>query len=196
MIKVNGKQSELVIADFANLEDVLLKIKEVDVKNNGIITDIKVNDEPFSEIYPHQSEDIPISIVNTIEIEYVEIVQMITDIVGEMDKVVELIKKGSTSVSDLLRTGEDTKGLDLLQDLLDVIRDFRGMQAALEESLSEADMHFSANDEQLNELLNEMNDVLANEDWILLADLLEYEFIPFCDKWIEEVEILKDKIKE
>ena len=28
-----------------------------------------------------------------------------------------------------------------------------------------------------------MSDVLENEDWILLADLLEYEFMPQCEEW-------------
>ena len=30
-----------------------------------------------------------------------------------------------------------------------------------------------------------MSDVLENEDWILLADLLEYEFLPLCGEWQE-----------
>lgn len=195
MITVDSKQSELIIANFSNLEEILVKIKEIHISDKFVITDIMVNNEPFTEIYPHQSEDIPSSIIKTIAVKTVSLEQMIADMVDEMYKVVELIKKGSESVSSSLREGEENIGLELLQDLLDVIRDFRSMQSALEISLSGANIAFSANDEQLNELLLEMNDVLSNEDWILLSDILEYEFIPFCNKWKNEVDTLKKSLK-
>ena len=45
-------------------------------------------------------------------------------------------------------------------------------------------------------MLSEMGDVLENEDWILLADLLEYEFIPQCDEWRSTSEVLHQQVIE
>jgi len=41
-----------------------------------------------------------------------------------------------------------------------------------------------------------MTEVLENEDWILLADLLEYEFIPAITRWKVVVARLRDDIRE
>lgn len=194
MITVDGQKSQLLITDFANLEEILMHLRDLDIMEGRILTDLIINGVPFTEIYPHQSEDVASNTINTIEVITVPTKQMILDIVVEMYKVVELIKKGAAEISHLCREGDDTAALELLQDLLDVIRDFRKMQNTLETSLSGVDMTFDANDDQLNKLLTEMNDVLSEEDWILLADLFEYEFIPFCNKWKEEVDILKKNL--
>ena len=35
----------------------------------------------------------------------------------------------------------------------------------------------------LGALLGEICDVMDNEDWMLVADLLEYEYVPACEGW-------------
>ena len=81
--------------------------------------------------------------------------------------------------------------MELFQDLLDVTRDFLGMLHTLRQEFTPVDNEeFSSNVEQLSNLLSEMSEVLAGEDWVLLADLLEYEFQPACESWkkvIQEV---------
>jgi hypothetical protein len=40
-----------------------------------------------------------------------------------------------------------------------------------------------------------MTEVMENEDWILLADLLEYEFLPAVDKWKQVIHLIREDIK-
>lgn len=63
-------------------------------------------------------------------------------------------------------------------------RDFMSMLGVLRERYFSGDAEaFGRKVEKLSTLLSEMSDVLENEDWILLADLLEYEFLPLCEEW-------------
>ena len=55
---------------------------------------------------------------------------------------------------------------------------------------------FAEKTEKFSNMLSEMGDVLENEDWILLADLLEYEFIPLCNDWLETSETLHKQVIE
>ena len=48
--------------------------------------------------------------------------------------------------------------------------------------------------ERVSELLGEMSEVLSGEDWILLADLLEFEFNPVCEAWNKNLEKLRADI--
>ena len=50
--------------------------------------------------------------------------------------------------------------------------------------------------EELSSLFSEMLEVIENEDWILLADLLEFEFIPAVERWKKIVAQLREDIKE
>ena len=197
MIVVDGRDTGLEIQGFENLEQLIIKVMEDKHLTGRIVTDVMVNGEPFSEIYPHQAED-----VETPEIESVEIVSMPTsemavNITRELYKVVTLMDHGARRVAALFRKADDGEALEVYQDLLDVTRDFMGMIGVLRGEFSlKQNANFNEAAEELSSLFSEMVEVIENEDWILLADLLEYEFIPAVERWKKVVAQLREDIKE
>lgn len=184
MIIVDGCKSGKDISNFANLEEVLTSVMEEETMENRVVTDVFVNNESFSEIYPHQAEDIACDSITSVEVRSVPAGELAVDMAAEMNKVATMMGHGARHVARLFREASDTDALELLQDLLDVTRDFMGMISVLRERFaSGGEQEFAEKAEKLSELLSEMTDVLENEDWILLADLLEYEFLPQCDAW-------------
>ncbi|MBO4313623.1 MAG: hypothetical protein J5838_04950 [Desulfovibrio sp.] len=184
MIIVDGCKSEKAISNFANLEEVLLNVMQEAKMEDRVVTDVLVNDELFSEIYPHQAEDLSSSDIKSIEIRTVPASQMALDISGEMHKVAQLMLNGARNVARLFREAKDGDALELLQDLLDVTRDFLNMVSVLRTRyLDGANAEFAEKTQNLSDLISEMSDVLANEDWVLMADLLEYELAPQCEDW-------------
>ncbi len=196
MIIIDGRQSDLKVSNFSNLEEILVRVMEADDMENRIITDVLVNKEQFSEIYPHQAEDIGSDFIESLEVRSVPVNQMALDIITEMNTVVQLMSKGSQQIATLFRQANDTEGLELLQDLLDVTRDFMGMIDALHTEFNvEKSETITANIDKLSALLAEMAEVLENEDWILFADLLEYEFLPTCESWKQIILSLRESIQ-
>ena len=184
MIIVDGTKSASSIATFENLEQALVSIMQDEKMENRVITDVLVNDEAFSEIYPHQAEDITCDAISCLEVRSVPNSELAVDIAGEMGKVATIMEHGARHVARLFREASDTDGLELLQDLLDVTRDFMNMLGDLRGRYAEEDSFgFAEKTETLSALISEMSAVLENEDWILLADLLEYEFMPLCAQW-------------
>lgn len=197
MIIIDGQQSQMNIGNFANLEEILVQVVSNDAMNDRIVTDVIVNEETFSEIYPHQAEDIASEFLRTVEVRSVPVNEMAVNIAREMYKVAQIMGNGSKQISRLFRQAEDAEALELLQDLLDVTRDFMSMLAVLRSEFSlSANKDFSNNSEQFSALLSEMTEVLENEDWILLADLLEYEFLPVCENWKKVIQILREDIRQ
>ncbi len=197
MIIIDGRQSDLQVSNFSNLEEILVRVMEDSTMEQRIITDVLVNKEQFSEIYPHQAEDIGSDFIETVEVLSVPKSQMAVDIVGEMHTVVQLMSKGSQQIATLFRQANDTEGLELLQDLLDVTRDFMGMIEALRvEFKIEMSEAATENSDKLSSLLTEMSEVLENEDWVLFADLLEYEFLPTCENWKQIILTLREDIQK
>lgn len=191
MIIVDGHESSLNIGNFANLEEILAAIMELDELKGRIITDVIVNDENFSEIYPHQAEDMGSDSITKLEIKSEPTDKMAIAMAGEMHKVATLMGNGARNVGKLFREEKTTDALELLQDLLDVTRDFMGMLTKLRDQyLGGADENFVRKTEDLSNLISEMSDVMESEDWILLSDLLEYEFAPIC----EDLRIVGDNL--
>ncbi len=197
MIIIDGRQSDFTISNFANLEELLVSVSASDGMHNRIVTDVFLNNEQFSELYPHQAEDIEANEIERVEIRSVPCTQMAFDISKELHKVSKILQISSTEVSKHLRALNNTEALPLLLDTINVTRDFMAMVAVLRsEFIDRVDEAFVAHVESISQLLGEMNEVLESEDWVLLADLLEYEFIPTCQGWESILDSIQSEIEK
>jgi hypothetical protein len=197
MIVVDGRETGISIQNYGNLEELLVKIVEDGNLDGRVVTDVYVNKEVFSEIYPHQAEDIEVAEIESVEITTVAFSEMAINITNELYKVITLMDHGARRVADLFRQADDGEALEVYQDLLDVTRDFIGMIGVLRGEFSLKDHpDFNKATEEVSNLFSEMVEVLENEDWILLADLLEYEFIPAVSRWKKVIADLHEDIKE
>lgn len=184
MITIDGEKFGKEIKDYANLEEILKDVMTDERMAGRVTTDVFVNDEGFSEIYPHQAEDMATDEISSVKIVTMPVDKMAVEISGEMDKVAKLMASGASNVARLLREGANTDAMELFQDLLDVTRDFMTLIANLRDKyLLQIGLDFQDQTEKFSDLLTEMSEVLESEDWILLADLLEYEFLPACTEW-------------
>jgi len=196
MIIIDGQESPLKVSSFANLEQLIEKVMEDERMQSRIVTDVLVNNESFSEIYPHQAEDMESSYIDRVEIISVHASEMAQSITRELYKVVSLMSKAGGQVAEYFRQADDAQALELYGDLLEVNRDFLNMVGVLRneyaaDSLGDLD----ASLDSLSELFSEMIEIQENEDWILLADLLEYEYLPLVDKTKSIVAQLRESVK-
>ena len=196
MIIIDGRESELTINNFANLEELLISATSDQTLGDRIVTDVFVNDEAFSELYPHQAEDISSNELQRVEICSVPYTEMAMNIAQELDKVTAIMSAGGRRVAALFRQADDDDALELFQDLLEVTRDFISMIGALRANFFMSDDSvFVDHAQRISALLTEMSDVLADEDWILLADLVEYEFVPETESWKEIIQNIRENIR-
>ncbi len=184
MIIIDGRPMDVNMAAFSNLEEILVQVIKDDYLERRVVTDVLLNKEPFNEIYPHQAEDIEVSEIDSLEIQTVPLNEMAVSVAEELHKVVHIMSEGSRQIAQLFRQADDAEALEMLQDLLEVTREFLGMVGLLRyEYTTPGTDSISDRVEAISSLLGEMIEVLENEDWILLADLLEYEFMPVVNDW-------------
>ena len=197
MITIDGRQSKMEIGNFANLEEILVGVMSNEDMDSRIVTDVLVNEESFSEIYPHQAEDIGSDFIKSVEVRSMPVGEMAANIAREMYKVAQIMGNGARHVARLFRQADDAEALDMLQDLLDVTRDFMNMIGVLrnEFCLDSGCKEFNESADQLSNLLTEMSDVLESSDWILLADLLEYEFQPLSQNWKQVIQSIRENLR-
>ncbi|WP_045211725.1 hypothetical protein [Desulfonatronovibrio magnus] len=197
MIVIDGKTTELNVKNYNNLEDLLVNVMGNDMFNQRVVTDVLVDEEAFSEIYPHQAEDIETDEFSKVEIKTMDTTNMAINITRELYKVVTLMSKGGSQVAEYFRQADDAEALDMYQDLLEVTRDFIGMVGALKEGFQLKDSsRMDKAVERLSELFSEMIEVQENEDWVLLSDLLEYEYLPLVESWKKIIADFREELKE
>ncbi len=197
MIIIDGQQSDFSITNYTNLDELLVGLMSQENLDNRIVTDVLVNDEAFSEIYPHQAEDVDCRDIQKVEIKTMGVNEMGVNIARELYKVIRLMNEGARQVADLFRRADDSEALEMYQDLLDVTRDFLSMIGALRDEFSlTKSAQFEGAVKDLSGLFSEMLEVQENEDWILLSDLLEYEFQPLVDRWKSIVAALREDVRK
>lgn len=196
MIIIDGSKTDLRIDNFANLEEILVEAVGDSRLSKRVVTDVLLNDETFSELYPHQAEDITSDEITSVEIRSVPLGEMALNIAQELFKVCDLMASGSRQVARFFRQADDDEALEMLQDMLDVSRNFMAMLGVLRSDFGlTRNVDFSAEVEAFSSLLGEMTEVLESEDWILLADLLEYEFAPMCENWKKVIQDLREGLR-
>ncbi len=196
MIIIDGQRSPLEVANFENLEQIIDKVMEDERMRSRVVTDVLVNNEAFSEIYPHQAEDMETAYISQVEIVSVPALEMAQNITRELYKVVTLMGKGGMQVAESFRMADDAQALELYGDLLEVNRDFLTMVGVLRNEFAmDSSEDFENSLDDLSSLFSEMIEIQENEDWILLADLLEYEYLPLVDKTKSIVAHLRESLK-
>lgn len=171
------------ISNFANLEEILVQVMNSDMENR-IVTDVFINDEAFSELYPHQAEDIDSSEIQKVEVCSVSMEEMAADVTVELHKVISLMESGAQRTASLLRKAEIGSALEVSADVIDVTRHFLGTVGVLRCEFSiNRDEELTPLIDNMSSLLDEMSSMISEEDWFLLADLAEYEFLPACAQW-------------
>ncbi len=184
MILIDGQKSNLSLSNYTNLEEVLASIVADENMEKRIVTDVLVNEKAFSEIYPHQAEDIDVAEISKLELRTVSMEEMASDVVVELPKVIDIMASGAREVASLLRKAELAEGLEMMQDIITVSRDFLSTVQVLRARFAEGQNHdLDKLGVVLGDILSEIGDVMDNEDWILVADLLAYEYVPACEGW-------------
>lgn len=196
MIIIDGHESGLSLSNYANLEEVLTTIMEEESMGQRIVTDVFVDDEAFSELYPHQAEDIDSGSFQRLELRTVSMQEMAVDVTAELPKVIDIMAGGSRQVADLLRRSELADGLEVLQDIIAVSRDLLATIRVLRNAYSTgACRDLDALGDSLGDLLGEIGDVMINEDWLLVADLIEFEFLPACEGWRAVIDAVSEDVR-
>ncbi len=178
--------------------------EESDFKGNtlGAILDSMVGKTPGSYIrriwldekeFPSDDQEalqkIP-SDISSLEVELANLKDLVaTNLTNALEYLKKLIP-GFEQAADLFRAGNEQEANKYYLQILDGIDWFSQVVSIVmnpEEGKMELpdadDENLQARQEKLTELMSQMLEANKNQDWVLLADILEYEMVPFYKDW-------------
>ena len=128
--------------------------------------------------------------IDSLEVELANLKDLVaTNIANALNYLKKLIP-GFEQAADLFRTGNEQEANKYYLQILDGIDWFSQVVSVImkpddgKTELPDADGEsLQVRQEKLTDLMSQMLEANQNQDWVLLADILEYEMVPFYKDW-------------
>ena len=133
--------------------------------------------------------------INSLEIELANLKDLVATNLSNALGYLENLIPGFQQASGLFRMGNEQEankfyiqildGMDWFSEVVNIVMGSQGQGSDSEVILSERQ-------DKLTGLMSQMLEANKNQDWILLADILEYEMAPFYKEWQDILKKLKN----
>ncbi|MDY6973955.1 MAG: hypothetical protein SV775_16800 [Thermodesulfobacteriota bacterium] len=201
-ILLDEMSTEIEETGIRNLEEILLKIATDYVRQGQVITAVKLNGEFYSEENQHDAAGILLTDIESLELHTMaadEIAwQFLENGVSQLYPIIESAQK----ISELFRIADEGEANEQYGRFLDALRFFLRMvdevRGILQLDFSTILVEGSTVEDKvqvLSEMIGRMLEIQEEEDWIILADLLEYEMVPLLEEWRSILPLLKERKK-
>ena len=170
------------------LGDLVLHIEKEGVAQGNVVRSIQIDGEESS---PDASatRKTPLSEIETLEIEISTLSDIVNKNIENADAYLIRLIPGIEKSVELFRMGNEQEankffiniidGIDWLSQVLDMILAAKAISPdTVFDGKSIQDRQAS-----LVDFTQQMVDANKNQDWVLLADLLEYEILPYYQEW-------------
>lgn len=183
---------------FRNLFDVLT----VEMNKEGRqITTIAINDNQLKDNDLYLWLDKPIAELEKLSISSITRSQLIEDQLNGLNEHIETLLTNSTKAAEYFRVGNETEsqryfaavleGLRWFNYFMDLISSFLKIDSQKEKIGTEL---LSQRLAEISTIVNSLADSQESNDWIMLADQLEYELSPVLQKWQKIIPLFKQYI--
>ncbi len=181
----------------ANLEGILSNVENNYLDDGRIIWSVRINGNPYSEDTAHEALEIFPTDIDVLEINTKNEKEISLLFLRTGKEMTDTLIQSALKISELFRTNDLKNTHRHYKDFLEAYQYFSQMVQLCINALSPYDeKHFFRDSkittkiEALEILFNKMISCQEQENWIMLADHLEFEFIPLLKSWQELFPIL------
>ena len=183
-ISINGAETQDPSFQGETLEEVMNAI--VKSRQNSYIRRIWLDGQEVSSDSQDTLKTSTTS-VGLLELELAELQDLLANnLTNAKDYLVKLIP-GFQKAADLFRMGNEQEANQYYLQVLDGIEWFSQVVIIIVSTQKNKSEEKSLEERQkkLTDLMSQMLEANQNQDWVLMADLMEYEMIPFYKDWKE-----------
>jgi hypothetical protein len=190
-VTINEKCIAEDFSHMRSLEEALIALNDRFVPEGQQLFQVRVNGEFFSERYPRESKYMELKEIATLDLKTIPDREMARVILGEAVQQADILCQGIEKSARLFRVAAEDEANHYFAQVLEALRWLlttgetacRVLQVDLGEAAAGQHRLNSSFLRSLQELLSEMLEVSENEDYILLADLMEYDLLPTVREW-------------
>lgn len=187
-IFINGVEETQTYSG-TTVAEVLDKVIQDKVFGGTFISALKL-DNKIVDIDSDKTRQTPIVDVNSLEIEVSSLGSLVIKNIANAEDYLKKLIPGIQQASELFHSGNEQEANKFFLNIVDGIEWFSQVIDAVLNVIGEnsASLRFNKKSildrkQLLLDLITQMLNANKNKDWVLLADLLEYEILPYYKEW-------------
>jgi predicted RNA-binding protein len=187
-VYVNGELREIKIASISTLLDVVTKV-EVTLPPGYIMTEVILNEKILESNWYHNASKIYLLDEDKLHLRVEESSMIARQVLQNSKEQFKMLLKEIEEIADAFRLQDDTKantkfiqGIENLQWFLKILEDATVLIGKPFDTIVDNDTSFTKYVNDLSKQLDRVISIQQQKDWIMLADILEYEVIPALEK--------------
>ncbi len=190
LVTINDEKVPVDFSHLHNLEEVVTEIQERFIPPGQQLFQLHVNGEFFSERYPRESRYVDIGEISRLEVKTISEEEMARLILQDAACQADTLLAGMEQCARLFRVGTEEEANHRFAQVVEALRWLlrtgesacQVLKPDLQKILSRrGPMSRYLGD--LEDLLEEMLEISEDEDYVMLADLMEYELLPMVREW-------------
>jgi hypothetical protein len=190
-VTINEEQIPEDFSHMRSLEEALVDLNDRFVPPGQQLFQVRVNGEFFSERYPRESKYMELKEIFTLDLKTIPDKDMARVILGEAVGQAEILCQAIVKSARLFRVAAEDEANHYFAQVIEALRWLlmtgetacQVLDVDLGKAVSRQEGQPSSFFQNLQDLLGEMVEISENEDYILLADLMEYELLPTVREW-------------
>lgn len=188
-VLVDGKA---LSGDFAgeNLLELLQAISDEHLGDDLAIRELLINGDPYEENVHGAPDSVMLTGIQRLEIETISSRDLALGFLESYQPVLDTLAQATEKVAELFRVGDEQQANEEYLQFLEALELLLESMQRVTEALN-LDMENVTYDgvsarerlDRLSELTGEMLAAQEEDDWVLLADLLQYDLKPEFEAW-------------
>lgn len=178
---INGQNVEAEKIPGGNLEEILGEIQEHQVDGN-VVGQVLVNGKDYSEDVPHAAVELERSDIDTLELTTRTAEEIAAHFIENGGLIVESMLNSLPRIVEMFRLGDETEAnehylnfLESLHLLMGTLENVGGILGLNFNSSSDGSASIEESMEKLSDVMSDLLRIQEENDWIYLADILEYD---------------------
>lgn len=205
-ISLNNQMEDFPTEGIQYFGQLMEKLTEKAAAEGGSVLSVKVNGEDLTGRDRSHLQDLPLEDIEQLEIQTGDPKELARSTMDSIAEFLEQLLKELHKTADLFRQGDSNQsneffvrcldGLQVFMHSLEICRRLLGISFELLYSPSEngrADKSVAESRRQLFSVLDGMIQAQTDQDWVLMADMLEYELIPALEEWRQIIPAIQEK---
>ncbi|MCD4829272.1 MAG: hypothetical protein K8R90_07610 [Candidatus Cloacimonetes bacterium] len=187
-VKLNDKTLDIKASSVTSLKQILDEI-ERHVPDSAIITEVTLNGKQLEDNWMQKMDGIYVMEDDSLELKTRSAIELGREAFLRSQEQFRAIREDFEKIAEMFRLDDEVKANSYLAQAVDNLQAyFRIIQESLIlMNRSFADFTIDGNTapqfmDSFSDKLSELIDIQKNKDWVLLADMIEYELLPLLQK--------------
>lgn len=199
-ITVDKESVDPNLTEITTFSQLFQRLVDDHVQKGAVVVSVRLNREDLTEEKMKNLAAFPISRIESLELESANLSRLILDGVEKVNGLIGQLVPALEETADRFRTQPEEEAnryfrecLDGVSQMVEFIENFQrvtGLDFSHEVILG---TQVSDRQKKLLDLSRDLHKAQVEKDWVMLADLLEYELVPHLQEWSQLFPVLMEK---